>query len=112
MADTFHHLTDVLANVIRTVDGEHNLGAGALAGAILESLSAQSIAVVDIPEPVVDRDGRTRVNLPGTKPGYLSPPIYSSTASTARSTPTVFLPAESNPAQKRKRLGASGSVHP
>ena len=47
--------TDVLANIIRTVDGKHDLGAGELAERIEVELAKAGITITQLPEP--DEDG-------------------------------------------------------
>lgn len=48
---------DVVAQTIRTVDGNHDLGAGALAERLIEGLQVQGFAVVKLPDMEVDQDG-------------------------------------------------------
>ena len=54
--------TDVLANIIRTVDGQHDLGAGELAERIEVELAKAGIAITQLPEP----DGKGAWAIEGT----------------------------------------------
>lgn len=52
--------TDILSNIIRKVDGNHDLGAGALAEAILEELRTSVFSVDDLADAIPQNTGAWR----------------------------------------------------
>lgn len=86
--------TDVLANIIRTVDGKHDLGAGELAERIEVELAKAGIAITQLPEPEVDGewlDGGVYSGAPDRVRCYLEDPRM--TADDARALAAALLAA-------------------